>query len=755
MSGYIPFPVALFKSGEDKSVDPWLIPEDAMQKLHNGYQYRGIIYSRDGYSWFDQMPYALSANDNPYQSVASVANTTGPLVPAIITTVAAHGLTTGTIIRLINVDGITTQAPDPPLNGTLWTITVTGATTFTINNLAVLEGTYTASTGTVVYFPGNPITLITTWIGFPPYGTAGLSQLIVCDTKRAAYYDSTLMALVPIGNSDQWDCVVNNKIQQFWAENYFGKLFITNNNDNIFWWNNNPAQITGGMTPLVPVLGPNDTGATIVTCLMIRGVNNRLCLFNVVVSGSPNTRQQTTVYFCAEGVDPTQVYSAGPPVVENPWDQFTPGQGHFITATDSLYLISMAQVQYNLMVWSRGQTQGVLYQFRVNSDPATPFSFVKISDTRNVDSTFGTITLDRQVTAVGSTGLVTSDGNSVGRYDDKIPDFSLTNIDQDFVSYCYGLRFDPLYQAWILFTESGQTQNNKVAVFNYQDLSWYFYDISLTVLGNYSQQGIDAQWNSFGPSSPLGDPAWQDFTFQTWSTYTSQQNAPIMLGGDYNGYIWQMNDPSANGNDGFNNSVYQAPEIIGNPINFDLKSRQWAPFIKDGKSAQFGYFDVLIPSDPDNIYTVNFYVDDDPTPYLTKTFNALPNETDFIANVTNVTQANPAVVTSPGNGLINGENIWLYGVQGMTQINNIEYTITVIDDNSFSLNGIDSTTYTAYTSGGAIYTSGIAETLFWRRVWCGQQGTFHTLEFVNNTLNQYVEIHGLILGLKPTGRIFR
>lgn len=833
MSGYQQFPVALFKSGQDQSVDPWLIPEDAMQVIENGYQYRGIIYSRDGYSWFDQMPYAVSttAMDNPYQNIASINNAIG----ATVTTVGDHGLTNGTIIRLVNVQGLSTQPPDPALNGSLWTIGNVTPTTFTINNVALLLGVYTVDTGTVCYFPSlpivfsvsnattttsaeittstvndlqtgdiviingilgiepqdgqlpingvewpvtvidnthftinntvaftgsytsggtvteivtNPIVLVTTYIQAQT-GVYGVPQLIVCDIRRAAYYDPTQMALIPIGNADQFSGGVLN---QFWAENYFGKLFITNGKDNIFWWNNDPSQQTGGLTALVPQLGPGFSGDTIDTCLMIKAVANRLNLFNVTVSGN---QLQTQVYWCRNGADPTAGYTGGPSSTTNPWDQITPGQGYGVRATDSLYLISMAQVQYNLMVWSRGQSQGVLYQYRVTSDPVNVFQFVKISDTRNVDSTFGSVALDRQITGVGSTGLITSDGNSVGRYDDKIPDFSLTNIDQDFVGASYAMRFDPLYQSWLLYTESGQEQNNKVAVFNYQDLAWYFYDISLVVLGLYNWQGQDAQWNSFGPSSLLGDPAWEDFTDETWSSYSNQQNSPMLLGGDYNGIIWRMNDPNTNGNDGFNNSVYQAPEVIGNPINFDLTSRQWAPFIKEGKSAQFGYFDVLIPSDPDNIYTVNFYVDDDPTPYLTKTFNALPNETDYIANITNISQHNPAVVTSPGNGLITGQTIWIYGTVGMTEINNIGYTITVIDQNTFSLNGIDSTAYTAYVSGGAIYTSGIADTLFWRRVWCGQQGTFHTLEFTSNALNQYVEIHGLILGLKSTGRIFR
>ena len=40
------------------------------------------------------------------------------------------------------------------------------------------------------------------------------------------------------------------------------------------------------------------------------------------------------------------------------------------------------------------------------------------------------------------------------------------------------------------------------------------------------------------------------------------------------------------------------------------------------------------------------------------------------------------------------------GVGGMVQLNGNIYTITTVDADHFTLNGIDSTIYTPYTSGG-------------------------------------------------------
>lgn len=54
--------------------------------------------------------------------------------PAQVTTTVAHGYTTGQSVAIINVTGYTPIAPDTPiLNGQVFTITVTGATTFTLD----------------------------------------------------------------------------------------------------------------------------------------------------------------------------------------------------------------------------------------------------------------------------------------------------------------------------------------------------------------------------------------------------------------------------------------------------------------------------------------------------------------------------------------------------------------------------------------------------------------------------------------------
>ncbi len=69
--------------------------------------------------------------------------------------------------------------------------------------------------------------------------------------------------------------------------------------------------------------------------------------------------------------------------------------------------------------------------------------------------------------------------------------------------------------------------------------------------------------------------------------------------------------------------------------------------------------------------------------------------------ITGIAQpTDPTQVTSPNHGLTNGAVIFITGILGMIQLNNDFYTITRIDANTFSLNGIDNTAFGAYISGG-------------------------------------------------------
>jgi hypothetical protein len=68
-----------------------------------------------------------------------------------------------------------------------------------------------------------------------------------------------------------------------------------------------------------------------------------------------------------------------------------------------------------------------------------------------------------------------------------------------------------------------------------------------------------------------------------------------------------------------------------------------------------------------------------------------------------ISQANPGVVhTSTDHLLTNGDTVYIDGVAGMTEVNDLRFTATVVDADEFSI-GVDTTGYGAWTSGGFVY----------------------------------------------------
>lgn len=69
-------------------------------------------------------------------------------------------------------------------------------------------------------------------------------------------------------------------------------------------------------------------------------------------------------------------------------------------------------------------------------------------------------------------------------------------------------------------------------------------------------------------------------------------------------------------------------------------------------------------------------------------------------SITGATKANPCVITSANHNLRSGDHVSIASVGGMTQLNGNTYTVNVLSSSTFSLDGVDSSAYGTYTSGG-------------------------------------------------------
>lgn len=81
----------------------------------------------------------------------------------------------------------------------------------------------------------------------------------------------------------------------------------------------------------------------------------------------------------------------------------------------------------------------------------------------------------------------------------------------------------------------------------------------------------------------------------------------------------------------------------------------------------------------------------------------LPGLSGSTINVAGITNGNPGVVTTDLNhGLVSGQtNVFINGVEGMTEANGGPYTVHVLTEKTFSF-GVNTTTFDPYTEGGIV-----------------------------------------------------
>ena len=88
----------------------------------------------------------------------------------------------------------------------------------------------------------------------------------------------------------------------------------------------------------------------------------------------------------------------------------------------------------------------------------------------------------------------------------------------------------------------------------------------------------------------------------------------------------------------------------------------------------------------------------------THTFE-LFSKVKIASQITGATRANPVVITAVAHGLANSDEIAIFGVGGMTELNGLGYTVANKTDNTFELSGVNGTGFTTYTLGGDIHNA--------------------------------------------------
>jgi len=388
------------------------------------------------------------------------------------------------------------------------------------------------------------------------------------------------------------------------------------------------------------------------------------------------------------------------------WIDTVAGGGNYADAATGDQIISAQALKNQIIVFFTNSVWALQY----TGDPNKQFRWQRLNNYRACDGKMASVGYDRNAIAVGVRGITATDGSQTERIDNRIIEFANNDINSAQFGKVFCYRSYETLRWWTLYAEGESDENNRVLVYDDDSKAFTKYQISLNCMG-YGNTDLSYALEDFSVANDL-DYSLEEMGEDTLQDYTFDQEEDILLGGDIFGNVYQLE--------------FGAEDIEG-PIDATFTTASWNPFIKEGIECQMVYVDFYVDTDVYTTGTVEFYVNDQVDSYYQQNINFLPN-LNFVGSVTNVSNTNPCVVTSPNHGLTTNATVYLYGVEGMKEINDIGYIITVINENSFSLNGVNSTSYSAYVNGGGVYLKKFYQTRTWIRAYAGGTGFSHWIK---------------------------
>jgi len=207
-----------------------------------------------------------------------------------------------------------------------------------------------------------------------------------------------------------------------------------------------------------------------------------------------------------------------------------------------------------------------------------------------------------------------------------------------------------------------------------------------------------------------------------------------------------------------NTAVYIGGGMLALFPKLNIRTKDFNPYDKKGLSSKLAYIDFLVDAVANAAITIKLFVNSVPSDgneanLLVGNQNVEQSLTAF-GNITNITQANPGVITTQQpHGLKSGDSIRINSVGGMTQLNTgADRIITFITTTSFSI-GVDTSAFTAYTSGGTYIQTNHpfyipSSNYAWHRYYGGCNGQFIAVNITyNNQLMNTLSTHQQLLVL--------
>jgi len=706
-----------FKTGLDTDQEPWIAPVDSFSTLDNIHIKHGYLQKREGYTKF--------ADLQPMGATVVISDVT-QANPGVVTT-GAHGYATGDKVYIASVGGMT------EINNKIFTITVLSPTTFSIGIDTSGLSAYTAGgTSAKTDVTTDRVMGITRYID-----GSGAKVTLAFNANRAYRYSTVTNTFSQLDVANIFSSGINDFV---WSANW-----QSDGNDNRLYFTNGKAGTPSGaatvdgiryfddVTPTVtnafnPVLSP--PAPTVQRILdgakLIFSLGQRLVVlytYEYDAATASTTAYPQRARWCAK---------------QNPgnWNDVTAGGGGYTDAATGDHIISAQAIQNQIIVFFTSSVWSLI----PTADPNRAFKWQKINSFRACEGKMATVGYDRYATALGVRGITATDGVETRRVDERISDFTtdVINVNQFKKVFCERSYNEKRW--WTLFNkkESATDENEAALIYDDDSGAYSTYTIDMNCLG-YGNLSRDYGLDDFTIANNLNESL-DEYSDETLLSYFFLDNQEVFLGGNIYGSIYELE---------------RGTDDDGSSIESTLLTAAWNPYKDQNKEARFLYVDIYLDTDVKTKGIMEFYKDTEVSPYKTQEMDFLPN-LKFITGINDASQTNPVNVEAPNHGLVTGNEIYIYGVEGMENINSgeaaVAYIATVVDSNNFTLDGIDGTGFNSFTTGGGVYKKLFYKTKTWKRFFSGAIGFQHRIKFISSGTKAPFRIHGLRPSFKPIGK---
>jgi len=655
------FLIAPMNEGLRTDMPPWLIPENAFTRLENAYIFRSKVTKRHGS--------ILMGSGAPSSATAPLLSRLradlGAYAPGVVATpipvAVGQQFSVGTTILTVINAGI----GQPLLTTGTITATVTGASQITfvgagVGNLFFYPGLPVM--GICNYEVGSinnqPTIAFDTRFAYQFVTTAWVrigTAVWVGDNRD--YFQTA-----------NWQGL-DDYLTLLFATNFNAGVNVAPNaatDDPIRYWNGT-TWTNFKTVNAVPGAGSSGVilpdGSYITTARIIVPFQGRLVFLNVIETHDPsganlNRQFQFRARYSWFGnpLSPRAFLEPNVTFLGNIW-----GGGGFVDASTKEEITGAEFIKNRLIVYFERSTWELVY----TGNQVKPFTWQQLNTELGGLTSHAVIPFDKAILTVGDVGVHACNGSNVQRIDEKIPQeiFTIDKRQNNAVRIA-GIRdYVAELAIWAYPSSDNSTVNNqdfpdKLLIYNYVNGTWARWDDSFTAFG-YFYQKTDTVWQDIFST-------WVEYD-ATWDAAVEYQQNRNVVAGNQEGYVvmllqdFDVNAQSLtvtnitiagntatftvldhnlnpedfidildlNGITGFVTGIYQVSTIptantftvivdgwggiytgggtLFRVSRIDILSKQWNPFINNGRSLYINYIDFCVHRTPDGQITVDYF----------------------------------------------------------------------------------------------------------------------------------------------------